>query len=285
MKRTVIRASVSGFCSGVRRAVDLALEACATASAAASAGEVCTLGELVHNRRVMEMLHEKGVRSISNPDEISNGTVVIRAHGAQRGTVEEFEERGIRVVNATCPKVTRSQTIIERFSNRGYHVIVAGEREHSETRGLVSRAQSVDVVETEREAEELTCSPPLIVIAQTTFSPIVYKKICANLTQRFESIEVFETVCPAMEERREALNNLVPQVDALVVIGGSHSANTRRLFELAKGTGLPSWHVEGADDLPDGVFVYVKIGITAGASTPDFVIDEVEARLKGGAEG
>ena len=279
MERTVIRASVSGFCSGVRRAVDLALKA-----SAAGEGDVCTLGELVHNRRVMEMLQAKGVRAISAPDEIASGTVVIRAHGAQKGTVEELERRGIHVVNATCPKVTRSQTIIERYSNRGYHVIVAGEREHSETRGLVSRAQSVDVVETEQEARGLSCRSPVIVIAQTTFSPIEYRKICTTLAEQFDPIEIFETVCPAMEERREALTGLAPRVDALVVIGGNHSANTRRLFELAKSTGLPSWHVEGADDLPEAVFTYEKIGITAGASTPDFVIDAVEARLKHSGE-
>ena len=281
MKRTVVRASVLGFCSGVKRAVDLALEACATASATASetAGEVCTLGELVHNRRVMEMLKAKGVRSITTPDEISDGTVVIRAHGAQKGTVEVFESRGIRVVNATCPKVARSHSIIERYSDRGYHVIVAGERDHSETRGLVSRARSVDVVETAKEAGELICASPAIVIAQTTFSPLEYEKICRTLKERFDSIEIFETVCPAMEKRQEAINRLVGQVDALIIIGGSHSANTRRLFEQAKNTGLPAWHVEGADDLPALVFNYARIGITAGASTPDFLIDEVEERL------
>jgi 4-hydroxy-3-methylbut-2-en-1-yl diphosphate reductase len=280
MNRQVIRANVSGFCSGVKRAVDLALEAGATASETPGKGDICTLGELVHNRRVMEMLKRKGVRSITSPEEILDGTVVIRAHGAPKGTVEGLEKRGVRVVDATCPKVTRSHSIIERYSDRGYHVVVAGERNHSETRGLVSRANSVDVVETATEARELSFTSPGIVIAQTTFSPVEYEKICATLKNRFDSIEVFETVCPAMEKRREALSRLVGQVDALIIIGGRHSANTRRLFEQAKSTGLPAWHVEEADDLPSEVFGYPTIGITAGASTPDFVIDEVEERLR-----
>ncbi len=279
MKRSVIRADVSGFCSGVKRAVDLALEASA-ASANAGNGDVFTLGELVHNPRVMEMLKRKGVRTVNTPEEISEGTVVIRAHGAPKGTIEAFEERGIRVVDATCPKVTRSHSIIERYTARGYHVIVAGERDHSETRGLVSRTRSVDVVETAEEARKLVCVCPAIVIAQTTFNPFEYEKICRVLEERFDSIEIFETVCPAMETRREALSRLVGKVDALIVIGGKHSANTKRLFEQAKETGLPAWHVEGADDLPDGVFDYERIGITAGASTPDLVIDEVEERLE-----
>ena len=287
MKRVVIRAGVSGFCSGVKRAVDLALEACAAAGAASGAhagkGDICTLGELVHNRRVMEMLRSKGVRSINTPDEILEGTVVIRAHGAPKGTVEAFEKRGVRVVDATCPKVTRSHSIIERYSDRGYHVVVAGERNHSETRGLVSRARSVDVVETAEEARELLCITPAIVIAQTTFSPVEYEKICRTLEEQSDSIEVFETVCPAMEKRREALIRLVGEVDAFLIIGGRHSANTRRLFEQAKNTGLPAWHVEGADDLPAEIFDYTKIGVTAGASTPDFLIDEVEECL-GSAE-
>ena len=278
--RVVIRAGVSGFCSGVKRAVDLALAAGEAAGAAA--GDVCTLGELVHNRRVMEMLKAKGVRSINTPEEISKGTVVIRAHGAPKGTVEAFEKRGIRVVDATCPKVTRSHAIIEKYADRGYHVIVAGEREHSETRGLVSRARVVDVVETAGEAAALVCTGPAIVIAQTTFSMVEYEKICRTLEERLDSVEIFETVCPAMEKRREALSRLVPEVDAFVIIGGRHSANTRRLFEQAKDTGLPAWHVEGADDLPAGVFDYQVIGVTAGASTPDFVVEEVERRLDSG---
>ncbi len=275
MKRVILRADVYGFCTGVRRAVNLALKA------TDDSGEsgVCTLGQLVHNQQVMEMLADRGVRPIKTPEEITEGTVVIRAHGAPSGTLESFRRRGIRVVDATCPKVAKSHAIIERYDKLGYHVIVAGEREHDEVLGLVSWARSVEVIENAEEAAKVTSRGPAIVIAQTTFKPEEYERICRVLEEKLEKVQIFETVCSAMEKRREALDRLARKVDAIVIIGGRNSANTRRLYEQAKMTGLPSWYVESADELPDEVFRYTRIGVTAGASTPDYIVDEVEQRL------
>ena len=281
MKRVVIRADVYGFCSGVRRAVELALEA----GKRAGGGDVCTLGQLVHNPRVMEMLKNHKVRAIETPEQMSQGTVVIRAHGAPAATVESFAARGICVVDATCPKVARSHRIIESYAEKGYHVIVAGEREHDEVQGLVSRTNRATVVESAQEALAIECSGPVIVLAQTTFRSAEYRKICTVLQEKISDIEIFETVCPAMEERCGAVDRLAQRVDAIVIIGGKNSANTRRLFEQAGKSGLPAWYVQGADDLPDELFSFRRIGITAGASTPDYVVEEVEMRLQSGKEG
>jgi len=279
MKREVIRAEVYGFCSGVRRAIDLALEA----GEKTSSGEVFTLGQLVHNQRIMEMLEERGVKSSVSLEDVASGTAIIRAHGAPAGTVEKLQKRGIHVVDATCPKVARSHSIIESYTKRGYHVIVAGERNHDEVQGLVSRTTGADVVESTEEAARLVFQEPAILIAQTTFRSTEYEAICKLIQEKCGSVEIFKTVCPAMENRCEALLKLVGKVEAIVVIGGMNSANTRRLHELAVKTGLPAWHIEGAGDLPDEVFVYGRIGITAGASTPDYVVEEVEHRLESGS--
>jgi len=276
MKRLVVRADVYGFCSGVRRAVDLALRA----GAKAGGSDVRTLGQLVHNRRVMEMLDARGVSAINAPDEIAGGTVIIRAHGAPAGTVEALVARGIHVIDATCPKVARSHAIIEKYAKRGYCAIVAGEREHDEVQGLISRIDSAYVVENAEEATQLQCAGPAIVIAQTTFQSAEFERICSVLRKRLKQVEVYDTVCPAMEERCEALDRLALSVEAIIIIGGKNSANTKRLFERAKRTGLPSSHVEGVHDLPDQVFGYKSVGITAGASTPDYVVDEVQERLE-----
>jgi 4-hydroxy-3-methylbut-2-enyl diphosphate reductase len=277
-KRTVIRASVYGFCSGVRRAINLALEA----GNGAAEGGVHTLGQLVHNAGIMEMLTERGVTAIESPEEIYSGSVVIRAHGVPAETIEKLKRKGIHVIDATCPKVARSHSIIDTYSKSGYHTIVAGERNHDEVQGLVSRAKSADVVESAEEALALTSSSPAILIAQTTFNSSEYEKIVDIIRKKIEKVEIFRTICPAMENRCNALEKLSREVDAVVVIGGKNSANTRRLYELAANRGMPAWHVEDGNSLPDEVFSFRTIGITAGASTPDNIVQEVQRRLESG---
>ncbi len=276
MKRTVIRADVYGLCTGVRRAIDLALEA----GRNKDGDGVYTLGQLVHNSSIMEMLEAQGVREAGSPDEVSAGTVVIRAHGAPAGTAEGLERRGVSVVDATCPKVARSHAIIQSSAERGYLVIVAGERNHDEVVGLVSRAKQAIVVESAEEAEKLDFSGPAILIAQTTFRPAEYKRICDVITHQLDEVKIYQTICPSMENRCDALERLMHRVEAIAVIGGKNSANTRRLYEQACRSGLSAWHIEDAADLPDEIFSYTTIGITAGASTPDYIIQQVQERLE-----
>jgi (E)-4-hydroxy-3-methyl-but-2-enyl pyrophosphate reductase len=274
----VIRADVSGFCSGVNRALQIAEESVQLGGA----GATYTLGDLVHNGLVMERLGEKGIKPIRSVTEVTSGTVIIRAHGATPEDLKYLRDHGIAIVDATCPKVSRSHGIIEEHGADGCHVIVAGERDHSEVRGLVARARRVTVVETAGEAEEILCTPNMMLIAQTTFSPTEFGKIGQVLERRCGEIRVFSTICPAMERRHKALADLAAKVDAIVVVGGRESANTRRLFENAIETGKPSWHIEQGKDLPRIALEYSRVGLTAGASTPDWVIDEVERRLVGG---
>ena len=274
----MIRAAVSGFCSGVKRAIRLA-EECAKSE---ETNAVYALGELVHNSQVMDRLEEQGVVTVDSADDIPSGTAIIRAHGATPDALASLEGRGIAVVDATCPKVKRSHEIISEHDRAGFQVVIAGERNHSEVHGLVSRASSVHVVETAAEVDKLRLHPPVMLLAQTTFSPVEFDKIRRSLTCRFQETKVFHTICPAMARRHEALVELSSQVEAIVVVGGRNSANTRRLFERAMSTGVPAWHIERADELPASIFGYERIGITAGASTPDWIVDAVESRLEKG---
>jgi 4-hydroxy-3-methylbut-2-enyl diphosphate reductase len=275
-KTRVIRARVSGVCSGVRRALEIAEKAVVE-----SDDPVYTLGDLVHNDLVMDHLRKKGIRSVRSIDGIEGGTVIIRAHGTTRATLEELAQRNVKVLDATCPKVTRSHRIIESHADLGYRVVVAGEPIHSEVQGLVSRAKDVSVAATAAEAQEIPCAPRMLVLSQTTFSTEVFEDICKVLRDRCKGIEVFETICPAMERRHEALMELAGEVDALVVVGGKASANTRRLYEKAVQTGKPAWQVEHAGELPPRVFRFSVVGLAAGASTPEWAVDEVERRLGG----
>jgi 4-hydroxy-3-methylbut-2-en-1-yl diphosphate reductase len=273
----IIRAEVSGFCSGVKRALQLAEDS----GGDNSSGPVYTYGDLVHNDQVMKHLSEQGISSISSLHNIESGTVIIRAHGAAVETLNVLTRKGIRIVDATCPKVKRSHRIIEKYTARGFHIIIAGEPDHSEVRGLVSRAQNFDVVESVAMVGELSCTSPILLIAQTTFSPTVYKAICDAARKRYPQVEISRTICPAMEQRHEAVERLAARVDAILIIGGNKSANTKRLFEKALASGKPAWHIEHAGDIPEDIYSYNRIGIAAGASTPESVVRQVEMILEG----
>ena len=273
----VLLSESMGLCGGVRRALDLA----EAASNQAGATAVFALGDLVHSRHVMDWLAGRGVKRVQSPGEVTSGTVIIRAHGERPDALRDLEERGVRVIDATCSKVARSHRIVEEYRSRGYHIIVAGERGHSEVAGIVARAGSCTVVETASEAGSVDEPGPCMLIAQTTFRREEFDAIRDVLKARIPGLEVVESICPAMAQRQAALSDLAKRVDAIVVIGGKHSANTVRLYETARSLEIPCWHIEGPEDLPAESKQYLRIGVTAGASTPDWIVDSVVARLRG----
>jgi len=277
----VVRAQVFGFCTGVKRALQMAEKALDDPTS----GMVYTLGDLVHNDAVMNALRGKGIQTIHSVDEISGGTVVIRAHGVAPETLRALSERNIAVIDATCPKVKKSHKIIEEHSAAGFHIVIAGERDHSEVRGLVARAASCSVVQTGGEVAQIPCSGPILLLAQTTFNLVEYRNIRTALEERCDQVKVFDTICPAMERRYEAVSDLCDDVEAVIVIGGKNSANTRRLYEKATESGLPCWHIEQSGEIPEDIYRYERVGLTAGASTPDWIVDEVERRLTERARG
>lgn len=290
----VIRAAVMGHCMGVRRAVELALHT------ASSSGPVYSLGPLIHNPQAVAELEAKGIAALSEGEldgRVAGKSVIIRAHGVAPELRARIAALGGRVVDATCPRVIESQSKAKAFAQAGYTVILAGDRHHAEIEGIAGyvregaagAAGRCLVVDSPEEAERMVlpgAAPAKIaIIAQTTLKDEEYRAICDVLKRRFPGLEIVDSICPATEERRRALIELAQRCDAIVVVGGRNSANTSRLYRSALALGLPAWQVETASELPREAFAHGTIGITAGASTPESLIADVEAALLAGPKG
>lgn len=279
---TVTRARTLGFCPGVRRAVETAERAAAVAAGSGARGFV--LGQIVHNPRVSARLAGLGMETIDDPDDAGSGrlagaTVVIRSHGAAPAIFERLRAAGAEVVDATCPRVAANQKAAAAYASRGYLVVIAGDKGHGETLGVAGHAPGAVIVSSAAEAVSVPTGKPLALIAQTTISETEYEAVRDALSAPGRELVDVGGVCAASRERRAAIERLAGEVDAVVVVGGKNSANTRRLAELAASLGVPAWHVENAAEIPDELGRYERVGLSAGASTPDEDIDEAEARL------
>lgn len=276
-----------GPCMGVKRGLDLAR------SLAGSEGSVYTLGPLIHNPQAVAELRDQGVVPLSEDEldeRVAGRTVVIRAHGVAPELKARIVELGGRVVDATCPRVIASQRRAAAYAQKGWTVVIAGDRDHGEVAGIAGHAResggsdrSWAVVGSADEAETLQAEGPVAVIAQTTIRAEEYRAICEALSRRFPVIEIVDSICPATAERQEALAELARVCDAILVIGGRNSANTSRLHRAAVELGKPAWLIERAAELPPEIFGYGRVGLTSGASTPDSYVDEVEERLARGS--
>ncbi|HWR55983.1 MAG TPA: bifunctional 4-hydroxy-3-methylbut-2-enyl diphosphate reductase/30S ribosomal protein S1 [Negativicutes bacterium] len=264
-------AKQAGFCFGVKRAVDLA------ENAPPRGGDVYTLGPLIHNSQVTNRLARQGVRNIDHLAQVTEGTVIFRSHGVSPQTLEEAQRLQLNIVDATCPFVKNAQAEAKKLAENGYTVVVVGEREHPEVQAVAAWAKGCAlIVGNTAEAEQL---PPLAkagIVAQTTLSPREFHEITEIIRGKAEHIEVCPTICNATLERQAAAEELAKKADLMIVIGGKHSANTSRLAEICAKTGTPTYHIETAQELKREWFTGVKqAGITAGASTPDWIIEEV----------
>ncbi|PKL24954.1 MAG: 4-hydroxy-3-methylbut-2-enyl diphosphate reductase [Spirochaetae bacterium HGW-Spirochaetae-3] len=278
----VLRARTLGFCPGVRRAVASAEKAAADAEATSRRSYV--LGEIVHNPRVSARLAGLGMGRLDDLDALAPGSladavVVVRSHGAAPATFERLAASGADIVDATCPKVAANQKAAASFAARGFLVVIAGDKGHGETLGVAGHAPGAIVVSSPEEALAVPADRPIALIAQTTISEVEYDAIRSALLSRRPDLADSGGVCAASRERQSAVEGFRGLVDAVVVVGGRNSANTRRLAELARSLGIPAWHVENAAGIPGELGAYETVGLSAGASTPDEDIDEAEARL------
>jgi len=293
----VIRAEILGFCKGVRRAVEMARQV--TSGGALPAGPVYTLGPLIHNSRVLDSLRERGVICLEEdeipivpPNSTGFPVVIIRAHGVSPAVERGLARRGMNVIDATCPHVKVSQGKAASFAEDGYRVFLAGEKDHAEIKAILGYVQDSTyrrgfVVSSPAEAgaaaEGLYRREPearTALIGQTTIRAEEYLSIGEKIRQFFPSLEIVDSICAATAERQRALGTLCGEVDALVIVGSRESANTRRLLSLALELGRPAWLVETAADLPVEIGAFKIVGLSAGASTPDSLIDEVEEALE-----
>lgn len=271
----VIRADTAGFCMGVRRAVELALNAAADP---ASPRPIHTLGPLIHNRQVAARLHESGIDETA--DLPAGGTLIIRAHGVRPELIDQARTRGLRVIDATCPHVCASQKIIRRESAAGRQILIAGDRDHPEVLGLAGYSTTpVRILSTLDDIRTIV-SGSYALIAQTTFKASLYAEMTHTLKSRLPDLRSFPTICDATNRRQEEALRLARDTSWLVVAGDRHSANTYRLAEVGLEAGARVYHVEEASELRAEDFPGCqRCGLTAGASTPDWIIDAIEQLL------
>lgn len=268
----VTLAESAGFCYGVRKAMDCVLDV--------SRGKeiTYTLGPLIHNPQALEMLESRHVFVANGVDESLRGkTVVIRAHGVPPEVRGKLDAAGAIVVDATCPNVLRSQSIIRKFHAQGYSIVIVGDRGHAEIDALLGSADNTGVVvETREEAARLPLMEKVCVVAQTTLNSEHYNEIAAEVSSRARVSHVAQTVCHSTERRQEDIRRLAESTDATVVVGGRSSANTKRLAEISRELGQPTFLIEDPAELDlRSLSQYNEIGVTAGASTPNWVIQQV----------
>ncbi|MCM1542574.1 MAG: 4-hydroxy-3-methylbut-2-enyl diphosphate reductase [Blautia sp.] len=269
-------AKCSGFCFGVKRAVDTVYEQ------AESGKTIYTYGPIVHNETVVKDLEEKGVAVLEGEEalkKLDHGSVIIRAHGVPERIYDILEQKGLECIDATCPFVKKIHRIVGEAADRGEHIVIIGNPAHPEVEGIMSRCRGAGtVLETLEEAEQYV--PPVgkkvCVVAQTTFNYNKFHSIVEIFQKKGYNVNVANTICNATEERQDSARELAKEADVMIVIGGKHSSNTRKLYEICSEECADTYFIQTLDDLHLDLPKSVRlVGITAGASTPNKLIEEV----------
>jgi 4-hydroxy-3-methylbut-2-en-1-yl diphosphate reductase len=272
----IIRAQHLGMCFGVRDAIALAEES-------ARQRPVTVLGQLVHNRTVLDRLEKQGIRFAERPEEVRTEDAIITAHGASDRARERAGKAGLRLIDTTCPLVNTAHRAIQHLVSEGYHPIVIGRRGHVEVKGLTEDLSECDIVETDADIENLTPQSRFGVCSQTTQPIDRVRDLVAQLRQKFPASEVkfLDTVCQPTKQRQTAAINLARLADVVIVVGGSNSNNTRELSETCQSHCARVHQVQSADEICAGWFRETDtVGLTAGTSTPDVTIDRVERAIQ-----
>lgn len=267
----------AGFCMGVHRAMDMALT-----EANRGKKPIFTYGPLIHNKQVIDLLKSKGVIPVKDISEIKEGTLIIRAHGIPPQERNLLRASDLRIIDATCPRVAKVQAIIRAHARKGYNAVIVGDRNHPEVIGLMGYANgSVNVISRPEEVADLPDTEKLFVVAQTTQDAENYREIQEAIKKKVPGAKVFDTICDATHTRQEEVRNFAGHVDGMVVVGGYHSGNTRRLALVAEASGLPTFHVETEDELDKTKLADMEVvAVTAGASTPNWMIKKVVQKIE-----
>lgn len=266
----------AGYCYGVERALKLTNEA-----SKSSVKPIYTLGPIIHNPQVVEALKEQGVYPVKSLNEVGKGTVIISSHGAGPEVAKKARSKKIRVVDATCPFVKKAQASAAQLIKDGYSLVIVGERNHPEVVGILAHAHNKAlVVEKISDLKALTQAGRVGVVVQTTQSVDNLVKAVSALIPKVSELKVFNTICGATTKRQEAARQLAKKVDVMVVVGGKISANTTRLAQICRASDTLTYHIETAKELrPKWFKKTAVVGVTAGASTPDWILDQVVSKL------
>lgn len=273
----IVLAKNAGFCFGVKRAVDKATETLMNSNES-----IYSLGPLVHNKQVVEKFNRQGLKTIENPDEIKLGRVIIRAHGVPYGTYEKLSKNNIDIIDCTCPYVKSIHDKVKEYLQKGYKIVIIGDKNHPEVIGINGWCNNEGIViNDEKEAETLPHLDKICIVSQTTNRQEKFKALSEIISKKSDDVKIYNTICNATYLRQESCKELAKTVEAMIVIGGYHSSNTNKLVEISKKYCNNVFHIETLNDLPiDNIPKFQTIGITAGASTPDWIIKEVIDKME-----
>ncbi len=278
-------AKTAGFCFGVKRAVDTVYEQVEKAGGGA---KIYTYGPIIHNEEVIKDMESRGVRVLNSFEELQrleNGVVIIRSHGVPKSVYDLMEKKGISYVDATCPFVKKIHKIVRKESDKGAHIIIIGNAEHPEVEGIRGWAgKDVTVIQTAEEAQKFYLDnekQQVCIVSQTTFNYNKFKELVEIINKKGYDIIVLNTICSATKERQEEAYDIARRVEAMIVIGDTRSSNTRKLFEICSNACADTYYIQTLGDLNMNQLRSVEtVGITAGASTPKNIIEEVQNNVR-----
>ena len=278
--KEVILAKSAGFCFGVKRAVDTVYEQTGKKN-------VYTFGPIIHNEEVVKDLEKKGVfviNTMEELDDITEGTVIIRSHGVSSAVYEALRKKGVEIVDATCPFVLKIHNIVKQESANGKQIVIIGNEKHPEVEGIMGWSKTqVHVVDTVEKAQNLQLDPQreVCIVSQTTFNYNKFKELVEIISEKGYNIIIRNTICNETEERQTEAREIAKRVDAMIVVGGSSSSNTRKLYEICKNECKDTYYIQTLNDLDMTSLGKADcIGITAGASTPNNIIQEVYTNVR-----
>ncbi len=277
-KLEIIRSPHTGYCFGVKRAMKMIEKGINNSSE-----RIYTLGDIIHNPQEVRRLEEKGIKSVDSVEEVEAGsTLVLRAHGVRPEVVTRAEERGITVMDATCPFVQRSQRYVNKLLNDSFRIIILGDRNHPEVQSIAGHSNdNAVIINSMDEARKMDRMERAGVVIQTTLDGEFARKIVDVLRGRVKKLRIYDTICKATVLRREATLGLSGEVEIMLVVGGRNSANTRRLYNMCLENGIDAKFIETSDEIDPEWFENCKrVGITTGTSTPDWVIEGVINRMR-----
>ena len=276
---TITLADSAGFCFGVKRAVDTVYHLLEDKEK-----KVYTLGPIIHNEQVVQDLNANGVGVVCNPEEISgeddNATLVIRSHGVSQDVIRRIKEKGLCYEDATCPFVKKIHQTVEEYSAKSYRIIIIGSKDHPEVQGILGWTNGRGtVIETAEEAEDFSLADPqekICIVSQTTFNYKKFQELVEIFSEKGYDIIAVNTICNATSTRQKEAEELAARSDAMIIIGGKHSSNSRKLYEICKNQCANTFFIQTVDELSSiSLSSFTSLGITAGASTPNNIIQEV----------
>jgi len=272
-------ADYAGFCFGVKRAVEIAEGALSQLN---KGEKIYSLGPLVHNPQVVDKFNEKGIKVINNADEIDDGKIIIRSHGISGKLQKRLEDKNLQLIDGTCPYVKSVHNKVNKYHEDGYKIVIIGDKNHPEVIGINGWCNDeAIIINKEDEAENMPNYDKICIVSQTTNTQEKFQKLSDIIAKKGKEVKIFNTICNATNQRQSACEELAKKVEAMIVIGGHHSSNTNKLAEISKKYCSNVYHIETHDELPlHEISKFNTVGITAGASTPDWIIEEVIKTLE-----